>query len=122
MTGATPPPERTVTVVPASRTSTSYLAADGVFVVDPPTPDGDRYLTAYAQPAAADAGVRRRWQAPLTRHGDYLGIGTEQGLVLALEVAAPNRLFQTTAFDAATGRQRWQHPGASYRLSAADCC
>ena len=31
--------------------------------------------------------------------------------MLALAVNAPNRLFQTTAFDTATGRQRWQHPG-----------
>ncbi|MBG6103019.1 hypothetical protein IW249_003433 [Micromonospora vinacea] len=112
LAGATPPPQRTVSEVPASRRSTAYLAGDGVFVVDPPAPDGDRYLTAYAQPAPVGAGVRRRWQASLARTGDYLDVRAERGLVLAMAVNAPNRLFQTTAFDGATGRQRWQHPGA----------
>lgn len=112
LAGATPFPQRTVSVVPASRTATAYLAGDGVFVVDPPIPDGDRYLTSYAQPAPAGTAVRRRWQAPLARTGDYLDVRVERGLVLAMAVNAPNRVFQTTAFDAATGRQRWQHPGA----------
>lgn len=112
LAGATPPPQRTVSVVPASRTATAYLAGDGVFVVDPPTPDGDRHLTAYAQPSPPGAGVRRRWQASLARTGDYLDVRVERGLVLAMAVIAANRVFQTTAFDAATGRQRWRHPGA----------
>ncbi|MBG6067173.1 outer membrane protein assembly factor BamB family protein [Micromonospora ureilytica] len=110
--GATPTPQRTVYAVPASRTSTAYLAGDAVFVVDPPAPEGDRFLTAYAQPSATGVGVRRRWQAPLARTGNYLDVRVERGLVLTLAVNAPNRLFQTTAFDAVTGRQRWQHPGA----------
>lgn len=112
LAGAAPPPQRTVSEVPASRRSTAYLAGDGVFVVDPPASDGDRYLTAYARPAPIGAGVRRRWQASLARTGDYLDVRAERGLVLAMAVNAPNRLFQTTAFDGATGRQRWQHPGA----------
>jgi len=110
--GATPTPQRTVYVVPASRTSTAYLAADGVFVVDAPRPGEDRFLTAYAQPSPTDAGVRRRWQASLARTGDYVDVRVERGLVLAMAVTAPNRVFQTTAFDGATGQQRWQHPGA----------
>ncbi|MEU8254102.1 PQQ-binding-like beta-propeller repeat protein [Micromonospora inaquosa] len=112
LAGATPPAQRTVSVVPASRMATAYLAADGVFVVDPPTPDGDRYLTAYAQPSPPGAGVRRRWQAPLARIGDYLDVRVEWGLVLATAANEPNRVFQTTAFDGATGEQRWRHPGA----------
>ncbi|MET8357095.1 PQQ-binding-like beta-propeller repeat protein [Micromonospora sp. NPDC005171] len=112
LAGATPPPQRTVSVVPASRMATAYLAGDGVFVVDPPTPDGARYLTAYAQPSSTGDGVRRRWQASLARTGDYLDVRVERRLVLAMAVNAPNRVFQTTAFDGATGRQRWQHPGA----------
>ncbi|MBM0278660.1 outer membrane protein assembly factor BamB family protein [Micromonospora tarensis] len=112
LAGATPVPQRTVHVVPASPRATTYLAGDSVFVVDPPTPDGDRYLTAYAQPTA-NGTVRRRWQAPLARHGDYLGVRVERGLVLAMEVAAPNRLFQTAAYDAVTGQQRWRQPGAT---------
>ncbi|MFI6781019.1 PQQ-binding-like beta-propeller repeat protein [Micromonospora sp. NPDC050276] len=111
--GATPAPQRTVYVVPASRTSTAYLAADGIFVVDPPRADQDRYLTAYAQPAPTGAGVRRRWQASLVRSGDYLDVRVDRGLVLVTAVTAPNRLFQTTAFDAGTGRQRWRHPGGA---------
>ncbi|MEU1589188.1 PQQ-binding-like beta-propeller repeat protein [Micromonospora sp. NPDC005710] len=112
LAGATPPPQRTVSVVPALQTATAYLAGDGVFVVDPPTPDGARYLTSYARPAPTGGAVRRRWQAPLARTGDYLEVRVEQGLVLAMAVNAPNRQFQTTAFDGATGRQRWQQPGA----------
>ncbi|MDG4808566.1 PQQ-binding-like beta-propeller repeat protein [Micromonospora sp. WMMD1120] len=104
-------PQRSVAVVPASRTATAYLTEHDVFVVDPPTADGPRHLTAYAQPTS-DGGVRRRWQASLVGHGDYLDVRTEWGLVLTMAVTAPNRLFQTTAFDAATGRQRWQQPGA----------
>ncbi|MEU1398662.1 PQQ-binding-like beta-propeller repeat protein [Micromonospora zamorensis] len=113
LAGAAPQPQRTVSVVPASRTATAYLAGDGVFVVDPPTPGGARYLTAYVQPEPTGAGVRRRWQAPLARTGDSLDVRIERGLVLVLGVSAPNRRFQTTAFDTATGRQRWQHPGAA---------
>ncbi|MDG9677813.1 hypothetical protein [Micromonospora sp. DH14] len=112
LAAAAPWAQRTVSVVPASRTATAYLAAESVFVVDPPIPDGERYLSAYARPAPAGAAVRRRWQAPLARTGDYLDVRTERGLVLATAVSAPNRVFQTTAFDAATGRQRWQHPGS----------
>ncbi|MEU8159050.1 PQQ-binding-like beta-propeller repeat protein [Micromonospora parva] len=112
LAAAAPWAQRTVSVVPASRTATAYLAAESVFVVDPPIPDGDRYLSAYAQPAPAGAAVRRRWQAPLARTGDYLDVRIERGLVLATAVSAPNRVFQTTAFDAVTGRQRWQHPGS----------
>ncbi|MET7372131.1 PQQ-binding-like beta-propeller repeat protein [Micromonospora arida] len=113
LAGAAPQPQRTVSVVPASRTATAYLAGDGVFVVDPPASDGDRYLTAYAQPAPTGAGVRRRWQTPLARTGNYLDIRVERGLVLTLVAGAPNRRFQTTAFDALTGKQRWQHRGAT---------
>ncbi|MFI6232976.1 PQQ-binding-like beta-propeller repeat protein [Micromonospora sp. NPDC050784] len=112
LAGATPSPQRTMSLVPASLTATAYLAGGGVFVVDPPIPDGDRYLTAYAQPAPAGTAVRRRWQASLARTGDYLDVRVERGLVLATAVNAPNRLFQTTVFDGATGRQRWQQPGA----------
>ncbi|MEU1750936.1 PQQ-binding-like beta-propeller repeat protein [Micromonospora arida] len=112
LAGAAPQPQRTVSVVPASRMATAYLAGDAVYVVDPPTPDGERYLTAYAQPAPTGVGVRRRWQAPLARTGNYLDVRVERGLVLAWAVNA-NRLFQTIAFDTATGRQRWQHPGAA---------
>ncbi|MET8093042.1 PQQ-binding-like beta-propeller repeat protein [Micromonospora sp. NPDC005220] len=112
LAGATPPPQRTVSVVPASRRAAAYLAGDGVFVVDPPTSDGDRYLTAYAQPSPPDTGVRRRWQTSLARIGDYLDVRVERGLVLATAVNEPNRVFQTTAFDGATGQQRWRHPGA----------
>ncbi|GGO26299.1 outer membrane protein assembly factor BamB family protein [Micromonospora parathelypteridis] len=111
LAGATPPPERTVIVVPAARAATVYLAADSVFVVDPPTPNEDRHLTAYAQPSPSDAGMRRRWQASLPRHGDYLNVLVQQGLVLVMGVDAAG-VFQTTAFDAETGQQRWQHPGA----------
>ncbi|MEU7923395.1 PQQ-binding-like beta-propeller repeat protein [Micromonospora zamorensis] len=112
LAGATPSPQRTVSIVPASPTATAYLAGDGIFVIDPPTPDGDRYLTAYAQPAPSGTAVRRRWQTPLVRTGDYLDVRVERGLVLTMAVSAPNRVFQTTAFDTVTGRQRWQHPGA----------
>ncbi|MEU8215132.1 PQQ-binding-like beta-propeller repeat protein [Micromonospora taraxaci] len=109
---ATPQPQRAVSVVPASRTSTAYLGGDSVFVVDPPAPEGDRYLTAYAQPSPTGTGVRRRWQAPLARLGDYLDVRVEQGLVLAMAVNAPGRVFQTIAFDIGSGEQRWQLPGA----------
>ncbi|MEU8420921.1 PQQ-binding-like beta-propeller repeat protein [Micromonospora sp. NPDC048835] len=112
LAGAAPVPQRAVSTVPAARRATVYLAADGVFVVDPPTPDGDRYLTAYDQPTATGTGVRRRWQASLARTGDYLDVRVERGLVLAVAVNAPDRMFQTTAYDGATGRQRWQLPGA----------
>ncbi|MET8261282.1 PQQ-binding-like beta-propeller repeat protein [Micromonospora sp. NPDC005205] len=112
LAGAAPPTQRTVSVVPGSRMATAYLAGDGVYVVDPPAPDGERYLTAYAQPAPTGVGVRRRWQAPVARTANYLEVRVERGLVLALAVNAPNRRFQTTAFDSATGQQRWQHPGA----------
>lgn len=111
LAGATPPSERTVSVVPAARGASVYLAADGVFVVDPATPNEDRFLTAYAQPSPG-AGVRRRWQASLARDGDYLDVRVERGLVLAMGVNAANGVFQTIAFDAETGQQRWQHPGA----------
>ncbi|MDG4779904.1 PQQ-binding-like beta-propeller repeat protein [Micromonospora sp. WMMD961] len=112
LSAATPQPQRAVSVVPASRTSTAYLGGDSVFVVDPPAPEGDRYLTAYAQPSPAGTEVRRRWQAPLARLGDYLDVRVERGLVLAMAVNAPNRVFQTTAFDTGSGQQRWQLPGA----------
>ncbi|MET8200632.1 PQQ-binding-like beta-propeller repeat protein [Micromonospora taraxaci] len=112
LSAATPQPQRAVSVVPASRTSTAYLGGDSVFVVDPPAPEGDRYLTAYAQPTPPGTGVRRRWQAPLARLGDYLDVRVEQGLVLAMAVSAPGRVFQTIAFDIGSGEQRWQLPGA----------
>ncbi|MEU7944478.1 PQQ-binding-like beta-propeller repeat protein [Micromonospora taraxaci] len=112
LSAATPQPQRAVSVVPASPTSTAYLGGDSVFVVDPPAPEGDRYLTAYAQPSPTRTGVRRRWQAPLARLGDYLDVRVEQGLVLAMAVNAPGRVFQTIAFDIASGEQRWQLPGA----------
>ncbi|MEU7802319.1 PQQ-binding-like beta-propeller repeat protein [Micromonospora arborensis] len=112
LAGATPFPERTVIVVPAPAAATVYLAAEGVFVVDRPTPDEDRHLTAYAQPSPSGAGLRRRWQASLPRQGDYLDVRVERGLVLAMGVSAADGVFQTTAFDAETGQQRWQHPGA----------
>ncbi|MDG4759355.1 PQQ-binding-like beta-propeller repeat protein [Micromonospora sp. WMMD710] len=112
LAGAAPAPGRMVSPVPAARAAAAYLAEDGVFVVDPPTATGDRYLTAYAPPTA-DGGVRRRWQAPLPRTGDYLGVRVERGLVLVLGISAANGVFQTTAFAAETGRQRWQHYGRS---------
>ncbi|KAB1929944.1 PQQ-binding-like beta-propeller repeat protein [Micromonospora sp. ALFpr18c] len=112
LAGAAPVPGRMVSPVPAARAAAAYLAEDGVFVVDPPTATGDRYLTAYAPPTA-DGGVRRRWQAPLPRTGDYLGVRVERGLVLVLGISAANGVFQTTAFAAETGRQRWQHYGRS---------
>ncbi|MEU4469988.1 PQQ-binding-like beta-propeller repeat protein [Micromonospora sp. NPDC023888] len=111
LAGATPPPERTMSAVPASPASTAYLAPDTVLVFDPPTPDQDRYLTAYAQPAPGDAGLRPRWRAPLPGQGDYLGVRVERGLVLAMGVEAGDGVFETTAFDAVTGQQRWRHPG-----------
>ncbi|WP_130399762.1 PQQ-binding-like beta-propeller repeat protein [Micromonospora violae] len=110
--GAAPTPQRTVYVVPGSPISSAYLAADSVFVVDRPEPEGGRYLTAYAQPTPTDAGVRRRWRAPLARSGDVIDVRVERRLVLAVAVNAPNQQFQTTAYDAATGRQRWQQPGS----------
>ncbi|WCN82983.1 outer membrane protein assembly factor BamB family protein [Micromonospora sp. LH3U1] len=113
LAAATPPPQRTVSVVPAARGATAYLAADGVFVVDPPTPNEDRFLTAYAQPSpGAGADLRRRWQVSLVRYGDYLDVQVERGLVLAMGVSAANGVFQTTAYDAETGQQRWRQPGA----------
>ncbi|WP_146247304.1 PQQ-binding-like beta-propeller repeat protein [Micromonospora arborensis] len=112
LAGATPFPERMVSVVPGPRAAAVYLAADDVFVVDPPTPDKDRYLTAYAEPSPSGASVRRRWQASLPRQGDYLDVRVQQGLVLAMGVSATDGVFHTTAFDAETGQQRWQHPGA----------
>ncbi|WP_328424919.1 PQQ-like beta-propeller repeat protein [Micromonospora sp. NBC_00389] len=114
LASATPVPERVVTPVPASQGAMAYLAGDGVFVVDPSIPSGSRYLTAYAQPSSTSGGsVRRRWQVRLTRTGDVLDVRAERGLVLMLEVSAANGVFQTTAFDAETGQQRWQHPGAA---------
>ncbi|MGW0213628.1 outer membrane protein assembly factor BamB family protein [Micromonospora chokoriensis] len=110
LSAAAPLPQRTVSVVPASRTSTAYLGGDSVFVVDPPAPDGDRFLTAYAQPSPTGVGVRRRWQAPLARLGDYLDVRVERGLVLAMAVN-DDGVFETTAYDSATGQRRWQHPG-----------
>ncbi|WP_410812403.1 PQQ-binding-like beta-propeller repeat protein [Micromonospora sp. 067-2] len=112
LAGATPAPVRQVSLVPTSPGATAYLAEDGVFVVDPSTSVGDRFLTAYAQPSPVPgAGVRRRWQAPLTRTGDVLGVRAERGLVLMMGTSAANGVFQTTAFDAGTGQRRWQHPG-----------
>ncbi|MCO1595907.1 PQQ-like beta-propeller repeat protein [Micromonospora sp. RHAY321] len=112
LAGAAPATGRTVSPVPAARAAAAYLSADGVFVVDPPTSGGDRFLTAYAQPTPG-GDVRRRWQAPLARSGDYLNVRVERGLVLALGASAENGVFQTTAFDAGTGQRRWQHPGRS---------
>ncbi|MET8041670.1 PQQ-binding-like beta-propeller repeat protein [Micromonospora sp. NPDC005215] len=112
LAGATPPPRRTMSAVPASPAATAYLAPDAVYLVDPPTPDQDRYLTAYAQPASEGAGLRRRWRAPVPRSENYLGVRVEQGLVLAVGVEAGAGVFETTAFDAETGQQRWRHPGA----------
>ncbi|WFE49609.1 PQQ-binding-like beta-propeller repeat protein [Micromonospora sp. WMMD1155] len=110
LAAATPVPQQVVSVVPAVRTSTAYLGGDSVFVVDPPAPEGERYLTAYAQPSRTGAGVHRRWQAPLARLGDYLDVRVEQGLVLAMAVN-DDGVFETTAYDSATGQRRWQHPG-----------
>ncbi|MEV4655761.1 PQQ-binding-like beta-propeller repeat protein [Micromonospora sp. NPDC049301] len=112
LAGATPGPWRIVTVVPAVSGAAAYLAEGGVFVVDPSTPTGDRYLTAYAQPSpTAGSGVRRRWQAPLVGVGTYLDVRVERGLVLLVGVSAAAGVVETTAFDAATGEQRWQLPG-----------
>ncbi|SIN39646.1 PQQ-binding-like beta-propeller repeat protein [Micromonospora cremea] len=113
LAGATPGPQRTVTVVPALSGAQSYLAGDGVFVVDPATPSGDRYLTAYARPSPTGGDVRRRWQAPLTGIADYLDVRAERGLVLLIGVSAAVGVVQTTALDAATGKQRWQLPGVA---------
>ncbi|MEV7328478.1 PQQ-binding-like beta-propeller repeat protein [Micromonospora sp. NPDC093244] len=110
LASAAPAPERTVSPVPGARAAAAYLAADGVFVVDPPTPTGDRYLTAYAPPTPG-GGVPRRWRAPLPRAGDYLGVRVEQGLVLAVGISAQNGVFETTAFDPETGSQRWRLAG-----------
>ncbi|MFG1843216.1 PQQ-binding-like beta-propeller repeat protein [Micromonospora sp. NPDC049175] len=111
LAGATPLPRRTVSMVPASAASSAFLAEDGVFVFDPPAPDKDRYLTAYAHPAPNGAGMRRRWQAPLPHPDGYLGVRVEQGLVLAVGAEPGNGVLETTAFDAETGQQRWRHPG-----------
>ncbi|MBQ0900921.1 PQQ-binding-like beta-propeller repeat protein [Micromonospora sp. U21] len=113
LAGATPAPQRTVTVVPASSDAQSYLAEDGVFVVDPATPTGDRYLTAYALPSPTGDAVRRRWQAPLAGVADYLDVRAERGLVLLIGVSAAVGVVQTTALDAATGQQRWQLQGVA---------
>lgn len=110
LASAAPATGRTVSPVPAARAAAAYLAVDGVFVVDPPTPSGDRYLTAYAPPTPG-GDVPRRWRAPLPRAGDYLGVLVEQGLVLAMGVSARNGVFETTAFDPETGRQRWRLAG-----------
>ncbi|MFG1868255.1 outer membrane protein assembly factor BamB family protein [Micromonospora arborensis] len=112
LSGAAPFPERTMIVVPAPRAATVYLAADSLFVVDPPIPDEDRYLTAYAEPSSSGANLRRRWQASLPRQGDYLDVRVQQRLVLVMGVSAADGVFRTTAFDVETGQQRWQHPGA----------
>ncbi|RLP91725.1 PQQ-binding-like beta-propeller repeat protein [Micromonospora sp. CV4] len=111
LAGATPVPQRTVSVVPALSNAHLYLVEDGVFVVDPATPTGDRYLTAYAQPSPTDRGARRRWQVPLAGMADYLGVRAERGLVLLIGVSTAGGVLQTTALDAATGKQRWQIPG-----------
>ncbi|MEU7756033.1 PQQ-binding-like beta-propeller repeat protein [Micromonospora sp. NPDC049101] len=110
LAGATPQPRRTMTVVPASRADTAFLTADGVIVIDPPTPDADRHLTVYARPAPNGAGAR--WRAPVPRGDDYLGVRVERGLVLATSVDAEDGVIETTAFDAETGQQRWRHGGA----------
>ncbi|MGC5288688.1 PQQ-binding-like beta-propeller repeat protein [Micromonospora sp. DT231] len=110
LAGATPLPERTMTVVPASRADTAFLTPDGVIVIDPPTADQDRHLTAYTQPAPNGVGVR--WRAPVPGSDDYLGVRIEQGLVLLTGVDAEDGVIETTAFDAETGRRGWQHRGA----------
>ncbi|MFF4878922.1 PQQ-binding-like beta-propeller repeat protein [Micromonospora sp. NPDC000668] len=110
LASAAPVPRRTETPVPASPGARAYLTEDGIFVIDASSAGGDRHITAYAQPAAGGE-VRRRWQAPLAGVGDYLGIRDERGLVLLTGVSAGDGQQQTTAFDAATGEQRWRRPG-----------
>ncbi|MEV7987199.1 PQQ-binding-like beta-propeller repeat protein [Micromonospora sp. NPDC085948] len=108
--GATPQPERTMTVVPTSRADIVFLIADGVIVIDPPTAEQDRHLTAYTRPAPNGAGVR--WRAPVPHGDDYLGVRIERGLVLLTGVDAEDGVIETTAFDAETGQQRWQRRGS----------
>ncbi|WP_433130845.1 PQQ-binding-like beta-propeller repeat protein [Micromonospora sp. CA-240977] len=111
LAGATPPPQRMVSVVPASPAANTYLTADGVFVIDPPLPDQDRYLTAYAWPEPHGAAARRRWQASVPSGDAYVRVRVERGLVLATGADDGAGVFATTAFDAETGQQRWRHPG-----------
>ncbi|MGC4878814.1 PQQ-binding-like beta-propeller repeat protein [Micromonospora sp. DT43] len=114
LAGAAPVPGRTVASVPAAPGASTYLTEDGVVVVDATTPTGDRYLTAYALPTENDDSVvRRRWRTPLARTGDYLAVWARRGLLLAAGVSATNSTIETTAFDAATGRQLWRHPGVA---------
>ncbi|MFF5179266.1 PQQ-binding-like beta-propeller repeat protein [Micromonospora sp. NPDC000316] len=112
LTAAAPVPRRTVTSVPTAPGASAYLVEDGIVVVDPSTPDGDRYLTSYTRPASTgDRSVRRRWQVPLARSGDYLAVWAERGLLLAAAANAADGVLETTAFDAETGQRRWQHRG-----------
>ncbi|GAB3956471.1 hypothetical protein GCM10027614_68800 [Micromonospora vulcania] len=113
LAGATPLARRTVIPVPAAPRATAYLSAGGVFVVDPSTPTEDRHLTAYALPAA-NGDVRRRWQMPLPGAGNssgFVGARVERGLVLLTEMNTDDGVWETVAFDASTGGQRWRLAG-----------
>ncbi|MBM0260533.1 PQQ-binding-like beta-propeller repeat protein [Micromonospora sp. 4G55] len=112
LAGAAPAAAPTSFTVPARSTTTAFLSADRLFVVEPADVPAGRggQLTAYAVPAAGDGPLAPLWRTPLPAAGTEGAVFVHRDVVLvtAGSLDAPRRAF---AFDLGTGRLRWERPG-----------
>ncbi|MCM0678432.1 PQQ-like beta-propeller repeat protein [Micromonospora phytophila] len=112
LAGAALQPERTAAAVPARPGAEAHLVGDRLFVVEPADADvdGSRQLVAYALPEASGA-LAPLWRTPVPGDGPFHSTLVRAGLVLLSAPATGDGRYQTSAFELATGRWRWQQPG-----------
>ncbi|MEH0842044.1 PQQ-binding-like beta-propeller repeat protein [Micromonospora sp. CPCC 205711] len=114
--GAAPPQRREPFTVPARSGSAAYLTGDRLLVTEPADAATGRagQLSAYAVPAAGAGPLSPLWRVPVPAAGGYGGLRIWNGLVFLVSGAQRDGPFRTFAFDLATGRPRWEQPGAGF--------
>ncbi|SCG71458.1 outer membrane protein assembly factor BamB family protein [Micromonospora coxensis] len=116
LAGAAPPDRPAFFTVPATPTTAAFVHGDRLFVVAPAEQSAERTgeLTAYAVPARGRGTLTPLWRAslPLPLGGASASAFVVGDVVLVTADVAAEGAARSHAFDAATGRPRWNLPGS----------